>query len=128
MPPPVQRRTSHDHGHYLAQRRPGRPGAPDRDAGRLPARRPGGPRLHIPGRPAGSPPREPPIWRNMLSTPLAVLARWVHDPRAEARRTGAVLDPSAAGVVHEAAGQRDTVTRAVARDKSVATSVVIPRQ
>jgi len=42
---------------------------------------------------AGSPPREPPIWRNMLSTPLAVLARWVHDPRAEARRTGAVLDP-----------------------------------
>ena len=28
----------------------------------------------------------------------------LHDPRAEARRTEAVLDPSAVGVVHEAAG------------------------
>ena len=35
--------------------------------------------------------------------------------------------PSAAGVVHEAAGQRDAVSRAVARDKPVAASVVIPR-
>jgi len=41
----------------------------------------------------------------------------LHDPRAEARRTEAVLDPSAVGVVHEAAGQRDAVSRAVARDK-----------
>jgi hypothetical protein len=52
----------------------------------------------------------------------------LHDPRAEARRTEAVLDPSAVGVVHEAAGQWDTVSRAVARDKPVATPVVIPRQ
>ena len=51
----------------------------------------------------------------------------LHDPRAEARRTEAVLDPSAVGGVHEAAGQRDAVSRAVARDKPVATSVVIPR-
>jgi hypothetical protein len=50
-----------------------------------------------------------------------------HDPRAEARRAEAVLDPSAVGVVHEAAGQWAAVSRAVARDKSVATSVVIPR-
>jgi hypothetical protein len=50
-----------------------------------------------------------------------------HDPRAEARRTGAVPDLSAAGVVHEAAGQRDAASRAVARDKPVATSVVIAR-
>ncbi len=50
-----------------------------------------------------------------------------HDPRAEAQRTEAVLDPSAVGVVHEAARQRDAVSRAVARDKPVATSVVIPR-
>jgi len=49
----------------------------------------------------------------------------LHDPRAEARRTEAVLDPSAVGGVHEAAGQRDAVNRAVARDKPV-TSVVIP--
>ena len=28
----------------------------------------------------------------------------LHDPRAEARRTEALLDPSAVGVVHEAAG------------------------
>ncbi len=35
--------------------------------------------------------------------------------------------PSAAGVVHEAAGQWDAVSRAVARGKPVATSVVIPR-
>src|SRR2546422_8350013 len=35
----------------------------------------------------------------------------LHDPRAEARRTEAVLDPSAVGVVHEAAGQRDAVSR-----------------
>jgi hypothetical protein len=41
----------------------------------------------------------------------------LHDPRAEARRTEAVLDPSAVGVVHEAAGQRDAVSRAVAPDK-----------
>jgi hypothetical protein len=39
----------------------------------------------------------------------------LHDPRAEARRTEAVLDPSAVGGVHEAAGQRDAVSRAVAR-------------
>jgi hypothetical protein len=51
----------------------------------------------------------------------------LHDPRAEARRTEAVPGPSAAGGVHEAAGQRDAVSRAVARDKPVATSVVIPR-
>src|SRR4249919_1741855 len=41
----------------------------------------------------------------------------LHHPRAEARRAEAVPDPSAAGVVHEAAGQRDTASRAVARDK-----------
>jgi hypothetical protein len=40
----------------------------------------------------------------------------LHDPRAEARRTEAVLDPSAVGGVHEAAGQRAAVSRAVARD------------
>src|ERR1039457_3231350 len=40
----------------------------------------------------------------------------LHDPHAEARRTEAVPGPSAAGVVHEAAGQRDAVSRAVARD------------
>jgi hypothetical protein len=28
----------------------------------------------------------------------------LHDPRADVRRTEAVLDPSATGVVHEAAG------------------------
>jgi len=39
----------------------------------------------------------------------------VHDPRAEARRTEAVLDPSAVGGVHEAAGQRDAV---VTRDRT----------
>jgi aminoglycoside phosphotransferase len=33
------------------------------------------------------------------------------DPCAEARRIEAVLDPSVAGVVHEAAGQRDAVSR-----------------
>ncbi|MDX6337522.1 MAG: hypothetical protein QOG05_4862 [Streptosporangiaceae bacterium] len=33
------------------------------------------------------------------------------------RRTEAVLDPSAVGVVHEASGQRDAVSGAVARDK-----------
>jgi aminoglycoside phosphotransferase len=49
----------------------------------------------------------------------------LHDPRAEARRTEAVLDPSAVGGVHEAAGQRDAVNRAVAPDNPV-TSVVIP--
>ena len=36
-----------------------------------------------------------------------------------------MLDPSAVGVVHEAAGQRDAVSRAVARDNP-ATSVAIP--
>jgi energy-coupling factor transporter ATP-binding protein EcfA2 len=41
----------------------------------------------------------------------------LHDPRAEARRTEAVPGPSAAGVVHEAAGQRDAVSRAVGRGK-----------
>jgi len=51
----------------------------------------------------------------------------LHDPRAEARRAEAVPGPSAVGVVHEAAGQRDAVSRAVARDKPVATSVVIAR-
>jgi len=51
----------------------------------------------------------------------------LHDPRAEARRAEAVPGPSAAGVVHEAAGQRDAVSRATARDKPVATPVVIPR-
>ena len=51
----------------------------------------------------------------------------VHDARAEARRAEAVLDPSAAREVHEAAGQRDAVSRAAARDKPVATSAVIPR-
>jgi hypothetical protein len=49
----------------------------------------------------------------------------LHDPRPWARRTEAVLDPSAVGVVHEAAGQRDAVSHAVARDNPV-TSVVIP--
>src|SRR4029453_10274202 len=49
----------------------------------------------------------------------------LHDPRAQARRTEAVLDPSAVDVVHEAAGQRDAVSRAVARDNP-ATSVAIP--
>jgi hypothetical protein len=44
-----------------------------------------------------------------------------------ARRTEAVLDASAVGVVHEAVGRRDAVSRAVARDKLVATSVFIPR-
>ena len=39
----------------------------------------------------------------------------LHDPRAEARRTEAVLDPSAVGGVHEAAGQRDAVNRAALR-------------
>jgi hypothetical protein len=41
----------------------------------------------------------------------------LHDPRAKPGRTEAVLDPSAVGVVHEAAAQRDAVSRAVARDK-----------
>jgi hypothetical protein len=40
-----------DHGHYLAQRRPRCAGQAHRDAGRLPARRPRGRRLHLPGRP-----------------------------------------------------------------------------
>jgi aminoglycoside phosphotransferase len=40
-----------------------------------------------------------------------------HDPRAEARRTEAAPVPSAAAVVHQAAGQWDAVSRAVARDK-----------
>jgi hypothetical protein len=40
-----------------------------------------------------------------------------HDPRAEARRAEAVRGPSAVGLVHEAAGQRDAVSRAVTRDK-----------
>jgi len=39
------------------------------------------------------------------------------DPRAEAQRAEAVPGPSAAGVVHEAAAQRDAVSRAAARDK-----------
>jgi hypothetical protein len=56
----------------------------------------------------------------------------LHDPRAGARRAGArragaVPGPSAAGAVHEAAGQWDAVSCAVARGKPVATSVVIPR-
>ena len=51
----------------------------------------------------------------------------LQDPRAEARRTEAVRDPSAVGVVHAAAGQRDAVSRAAACDKPDATSVVIPR-
>jgi hypothetical protein len=51
----------------------------------------------------------------------------LHDPRAEARRTEAVLDPSTVGVVCEAAGKQDAVSRALARDKLVATSVVISR-
>ena len=51
----------------------------------------------------------------------------LHDPRAGARRAEAVPGPSAAGAVHEAAGQRDAVSRAVARGKPVAASVVIPR-
>ena len=42
-------------------------------------------------------------------------------------RTEAVLDSSAVRVVHEAAGQRDAVSRAVACDKPVATLVAIPR-
>src|SRR5262245_51539417 len=41
------------------------------------------------------------------------------DPRAEAPQAGAVPGPSAAGVAHEAAGQRDAASRAVARDKPV---------
>src|SRR6266516_3816146 len=52
----------------------------------------------------------------------------LHDPRAQARRAGAVPGPSAVGGVHEAAGQRDAASRAVARDRPGATSVVIPRQ
>jgi hypothetical protein len=48
----------------------------------------------------------------------------LHDPRAEARPAQPVLDPSAVGVVPEAAGQRDAVSRA--RDKPVATFAVIP--
>jgi aminoglycoside phosphotransferase (APT) family kinase protein len=40
-------------------------------------------------------------------------------------RTEGVLDPSAAGVVHAAAGHPDAVSRAVARDNT-ATSVVVP--
>jgi hypothetical protein len=49
----------------------------------------------------------------------------LHDPRAEARRTEAVLDPSAVGVVHEAAGQR---TQSAAQSHAInsATSVAIP--
>src|SRR5512132_3401266 len=50
------------------------------------------------------------------------------DPRTEARRTEAVLEPSAAGVVPEADGQQDAVSYAVAHDKPVGTSVVLPRQ
>ena len=50
----------------------------------------------------------------------------LHHPRAEARRAEAVPDPSAAGVVHEAAGQRDTASRAVARDERRNISEVIP--
>ena len=43
------------------------------------------------------------------------MALGLHDPRAEARRTEAVLDPSAVGVVHEAAGQRDSAAQAYGR-------------
>ena len=42
----------------------------------------------------------------------------LHDPRAEARRTEAVPDPSAVGVVHEAAGQRAAASRTVARESA----------
>jgi hypothetical protein len=55
------------------------------------------------------------------------MAPGLHDPRAESRRTEAVPGPSAAGVVPEAAGQRDAVSRVIARVKPVATSVIIPR-
>ena len=47
-----------DHGHYLAQRRLRRAGAAYRHAGRLPARRPRGPRLRLPGRPRRRPAEE----------------------------------------------------------------------
>ena len=42
----------------------------------------------------------------------------LHDPRAEAQRTEAMIDPSSAGGVHEAAGQRAAVSGAVACDKT----------
>jgi hypothetical protein len=56
----------------------------------------------------------------------------LHDPRAEARRTEAVLDPSAVGVVHEvvheAAGQPVMSSQRRSRTAiNPATSVVIPR-
>ena len=49
----------------------------------------------------------------------------LHDPLAEARRTEAVLDPSAVGVVHEAAGRG---SRSAAQSHAInpATSVAIP--
>ena len=45
------------------------------------------------------------------------MPRGLHDPRAEARRAEAAPGPSALGIVHEAAGQWDAVSRAVARDE-----------
>jgi hypothetical protein len=62
-----------------------------------------------------------------LSPTLNTLPLGLYDPRAEARRTEAVLDRSGRCC---ARGRRaaDAVSRAVARDKPVATSVVIPRQ
>ena len=61
-----------------------------------------------------------------------------HRPRPTCRLDFTIHVPSPGGPrqcparqrpvsVHEAAGQRDAVSRAVARDKPVATSVVIPR-
>src|SRR4029453_5811682 len=50
----------------------------------------------------------------------------LHDPRAEARRTEAVLDPSAAGVVSWAAGLgRDTHAHAINPVTSVVISAIV---
>jgi aminoglycoside phosphotransferase len=57
--------------------------------------------------------------------PSATTCRLDSTIHVPSRRTEAVLDPSAVGGVQEAAGQRDVVSRAVARDYPV-TSVVIP--
>lgn len=59
-----------DQGHQLAQRRPRRSGPAHRDGGRLPARRPQGPRLRLPGGP-GRGRRSPRRLRHLQPPPRA---------------------------------------------------------
>jgi hypothetical protein len=68
------------------------------------------------------------VLAHLAATTPAALLLTASEELAYPARTEAVLDPSAVGVVHEAAGQRDAVSRAVAHDKPAAASVVIPRQ